>query len=186
MKASCDPALAIRPAQPSDAPLLQAIEDLAGAMFAEVGMPEVAHMAPRSLGLLVDAAEAERLWVACLGQRPVGFALVERLTDGTAHLEELSVDPAYGRRGIGTALVRHVEQTLATRGHATVTLSTFRDVPWNAPWYWRLGYRVLGEADLTPPLHALRREEAALGLDPATRVAMRTLFSDVALHPGRG
>ncbi|MEM1095613.1 MAG: GNAT family N-acetyltransferase [Bacteroidota bacterium] len=180
MKASCDPAIVIRPGQSADAPRLQAIEDAAGALFAEVGLPEVAFMAPRSRRLLVEAAEAERLWVACLSQRPVGFALVERLADGTLHLEELSVDPAYGRRGIGTALVRHVEEALAVRGHTALTLSTFRDVAWNAPWYRRLGYRILNDDDLTPVLQAVRREEAALGLAPGSRVVMQKQFYEDA------
>ncbi|GAB5518138.1 MAG: GNAT family N-acetyltransferase [Rhodothermales bacterium] len=165
--------MTIRPAQPADAPRLQAIEDAAGLLFDTVGLPEVAQMAPRSLAMLHHAAEAGLLWVACIDRNAVGFALVEVLPDGTAHLEELSVDPAYGRRGIGTALAQHVEQMLTAHGHATLTLSTFREVPWNAPWYLRLGYRVLTDQQLTPALHAIRKQEAELGLDSASRVLMR-------------
>ncbi|MEM6646071.1 MAG: GNAT family N-acetyltransferase [Bacteroidota bacterium] len=184
MKASCDLALTIRPARPADALRLQEIEHAAGQRFTEVGLPQIARMPPRSPDLLVRAAEAGCLWVAGSDDQLVDFALVERLADGTAHLEELSVDPAQGRSGIGTALMRHVERAMAARGHATLTLSTFREVPWNAPWYRRLGYRVLPDADLTPVLHTLRDEEAALGLDLSPRFIMRKVFSDAPENSG--
>jgi hypothetical protein len=54
-----------------------------------------------------------------------------------------------------------------------VTLTTFRDVPWNRPWYERLGFRVLGEDELGPELRARRDEEEHLGLPAALRVCMR-------------
>lgn len=183
MKASCDPDLTIRPARPADAARLQDIEHAAGRLFSEIDMPEIARMPPRPLAQLVQAAEAGALWCASIGDQLVGFALIARTADGTVHLEELSVDPAYGRRGIGTELVQHVERAMAAQGFPTLTLSTFRDVPWNAPWYQRLGYRILAETDLTPPLHALRRGEAALGLDPTTRVIMQKSFSDAGKNP---
>ena len=127
--------------------------------------------------MLHRSAKAGRLWVACVEDKPVGFALVEILPNGSAQLEELSVDPAYGRRGIGTALVQHVEQAMAARGHATLTLSTFRAIPWNAPWYERLGYRILTDAQLTPALRTVRQHEAELGLAPAGRVLMRKVLA---------
>ena len=58
-------------------------------------------------------------------------------------------------------------------GHPAVTLTTFRDIPWNAPFYARAGFRVLASAELGPGLAALVRDEAARGLDPSERVVMR-------------
>jgi hypothetical protein len=53
-----------------------------------------------------------------------------------------------------------------------VTLTTFRDVPFNRPFYERRGYRVLEEAEWTPELAQRRAEEADAGLDPELGVVM--------------
>ncbi len=93
--------------------------------------------------------------------------------DGSLHLEELDVLPAYGRQGIGTRLVRTLCDGARDRGIAAVTLCTFRDVPWNAPFYQRLGFRILHEDELTPWLAARVQEEELAGLSRELRVAMR-------------
>ncbi|MEV8379072.1 hypothetical protein AB0P21_40415 [Kribbella sp. NPDC056861] len=61
----------------------------------------------------------------------------------------------------------------AGRRLGALTLSTFRTVAWNAPYYARLGFRELSAVEVSPGLAAVRQEEAALGLDPAERVLMR-------------
>ena len=63
--------------------------------------------------------------------------------------------------------------TLKEMRQYPVTLTTFRDVPWNRPWYQRMGYVVLAEDDLGPGLHARRRQEDADGLPAELRVCMR-------------
>ncbi len=102
--------------------------------------------------------------------RPVGFALAIEL-DGRLHLEEMDVHPAHGRRGLGSALIGAVCAAARRRGQE-VTLSTFREVPWNAPFYAQLGFRQLEDAELTPGLRRLREDEARRGLIPASRVLM--------------
>ncbi|MFN8642407.1 MAG: GNAT family N-acetyltransferase [Candidatus Binatia bacterium] len=133
------------------------------AVLAESTDPEDFHAARRK----------GRLWVAVIDDVPVGFALVEHLDDGSAHLEEVDVHPRVGRRGIGTALVRAACAGAAAAGHAAITLTTFRAVPWNMPFYARLGFVEVPEAEWSPSLGAVVREEAARGLDPAARVVMR-------------
>ena len=60
-------------------------------------------------------------------------------------------------------------------GLAAVTLTTFRDVPWNAPFYRRVGFEVVD--DPTPGLAAVRAAERAEGLDGfGPRVAMRLVL----------
>ena len=54
-----------------------------------------------------------------------------------------------------------------------MTLTTFRTIPWNCPFYERLGFRTLDEADLSPRLLAVLDEEDAHGLPRDTRCAMR-------------
>jgi GNAT superfamily N-acetyltransferase len=119
-------------------------------------------------------ARAEgRLLVADDGRgAPVAFLRLS-LVDGRAHLDEVSVDPAHGRRGLGTRLVEFAVAWAAARGLPAITLSTFEGVPWNAPFYRRLGFRVLEEHELTPGLLGIREAEARNGLDVKARVFMR-------------
>ncbi|WFE39548.1 GNAT family N-acetyltransferase [Micromonospora sp. WMMD998] len=152
---------------------VQRIEVASGAPFREIGMRLVADMPPPPLDTLAAAQRAGRLRVAVdAADRPVAFALVD-LVDGAAHVRQLSVDPAYARRGIGRGLLDDVAGWAAAQGLPALTLTTFRSVPWNAPYYARCGFRELTGAELTPGLVRLLVAEAALGLDPADRVAMR-------------
>jgi len=119
------------------------------------------------------AQSAGQLWVALAGDEPVGFAIVEMLDDGLPHLEEIDVDPPHGRRGLGARLVRAVCDWTAERGYAELTLTTYRAVPWNMPFYARMGFEVVPAAEQRGALAAVVRYEAARGLDPATRCVMR-------------
>jgi hypothetical protein len=53
-----------------------------------------------------------------------------------------------------------------------LTLTTFRAVPWNFPFYTHLGFVEIPRETLRPELAALVSEEADRGLDPDTRVIM--------------
>jgi GNAT superfamily N-acetyltransferase len=70
---------------------------------------------------------------------PVGFAQVLEV-DGFAHLEQLSVLPEYGHRGLGRALVAAAKREAGRRGYVRMTLRTFATVPWNAPFYSTCGF----------------------------------------------
>ena len=54
-----------------------------------------------------------------------------------------------------------------------MTLTTYRDVPWNAPFYERLGDSVFKSGEDQPGLPALIEEEAASGFARAPRTAMQ-------------
>ena len=71
--------------------------------------------------------------------RLVGFALVLQDAD-TAHLEQLSVLPEFTRRGYGRQLVLGAAEESRRRGHTQLSLRTFADVPWNAPFYATCGF----------------------------------------------
>jgi GNAT superfamily N-acetyltransferase len=151
---------------------LAAIELAAAALLA--GHAPAAVLAEASELAELDRARRDgHLWVARAGDQPVGFARVEMLGPRQAHLEEVDVHPRHGRRGIGAALVRTVCAWAVRCGHAQLTLTTFRQVAFNMPFYARLGFEVVPRARLSAPLAALVREEAARGLDPAARVVMR-------------
>ena len=84
--------------------------------------------------------------------------------------------PRHGRRGVGTALVEAVCDWGRRRGFEELTLTTFRALPWNVPFYARLGFEEVAGDDLTPELEAVIRDETARGLDPRRRVVMRYRF----------
>ncbi|MFF3121200.1 GNAT family N-acetyltransferase [Streptomyces sp. NPDC057908] len=163
----------IRTARRSDLPLLQDIERAAGEPFRALGMSAIADDDPPPLGLLDDYRRAGRAWVAADPEdRPVGY-LIADLVDGAAHIEQVSVHPSAARRGLGSTLIDHLTGWAHERQLGALTLTTFSHVPWNAPYYARLGFRTLGEAELTDGLRKIRAEEAEHGLDRWPRVCMR-------------
>ena len=165
--------LLIRPAGPDDFERIRDIERSAGELFAEIGMVEVANDEPFSDEELASYVSGSRAWAATDDRdQAVAYALVD-VVEGCAHLEQVSVHRRHQRQGIGRALVLAVADWARERGMPAITLTTFRDVAWNAPYYERLGFRSLDEAELTPGLIAIRAHEADEGLDPDLRVCMR-------------
>lgn len=145
----------------------------AGSLFRDVGMQAVADDPPLPLDRLAAYQRGGRAWVSVGDDDvPLGYALA-LVVDGLGHLEQLSVRPAAGRQGRGRALIDEVVAWARGWGAPAVTLSTFRQVPWNAPYYARQGFRPMDDRELTPGLRELRAAEEAAGLDVAVRVFMR-------------
>jgi GNAT superfamily N-acetyltransferase len=172
----------IRPARPRDVGGLAAIE-LAAARLLLGHVPESALTETTSEPELMRAQAAGRLFVALAADEPVGFAHVVLLEPGAVHLQELDVHPDHGRRGLGTSLVSAVCEWARLAGHASVTLTSFRHVPWNMPFYRRLGFEEIAPRDVGPVLASVLRDEARRGLDPARRVAMRRRLGPSAPAP---
>ncbi|WP_425558690.1 GNAT family N-acetyltransferase [Catenulispora subtropica] len=108
-----------------------------------------------------------------VGEPPVGFARIE-LLDDTPHLEQLSVHPTATRQGLGTALIQACCHWATQHGYDQITLTTFAEVPFNAPTYQRLGFTPIPQNQLPPHLAARRRHETETGLDALRpRIAMR-------------
>lgn len=166
-------AIEMRPASPADGGVFREIERLAGQRFRDVGMDDIAADEPLSTESLAAYAMAGRSWVAEDPVRGVvGYVLVD-VVDGNAHIEQVSVKPDEQGRGVGQALIGRTAEWAAEMGLQALTLTTFRDVPWNAPLYQHLGFRALAEYELGSELRAVRDAEAAHGLDPTIRVCMR-------------
>ncbi|HVV75643.1 MAG TPA: GNAT family N-acetyltransferase [Mycobacteriales bacterium] len=135
-------------------------------------MDLVADDEPASAEELQTYVDDGRAFVATAGESAVaGYVLID-LVDGNAHVEQLSVDPEYGRQGLGSALLKRAEQWAAERGLGRITLCTFDEVPWNRPYYEQRGYRRLADHEVTPGLAGLRAHEAELGLDAWPRLCM--------------
>jgi GNAT superfamily N-acetyltransferase len=159
----------IRTAHPDELVELQQIENASGEQFREIGMPEIADDDPLPLDVLTHLQALGQVWVAT-DPEPVGWIAVEEL-DGHAHIEQVSVHPNHARRGIGRRLIDHVDAWSSTRGLAGLTLTTFSNVPWNGPYYERLGFHPVTKP--TPGLAAVVARETAHGLDPTTRTSLR-------------
>ncbi|MEC4019278.1 GNAT family N-acetyltransferase [Streptomyces sp. H27-D2] len=173
----------IRLSRPEELPALQDIERAAGTLFHAVGMSEIADDEPPALDVLDGYRRAGRAWVAVepgsdgFGDggpdgRVIAYLLTD-VVDGCAHIEQLSVHPDSAHRGVGRALLDHAAALARPDGLAALTLTTFTDVPWNAPYYTRIGFRPLPDSELTPGLRDIREREAAHGLDRWPRVCMR-------------
>ncbi len=163
-------AVSVRLAVPGDLVSLRDVELRAAARFAEVGLEAAARWPTVPPELLAQQQTLGLLWVA--GDPPVGFAVALALR-GALHLHEIDVVPEAGGRGLGRALIGAVSAEAARRGLGEVTLVTFRDVPWNAPYYRRLGFRESAEAARRPEIAAILEEERRSGLTAlAPRVVM--------------
>ena len=166
----------IRAAAEADIAVLRDVERAAGRCFRAIGMAEIADDEPPSAEVLRTFIAAGSAWVAVDGwpadTPPVAYLVAERV-DAALHIEQVSVHPDAARRGIGRALIEHLAAYAAGQGIAALTLTTFADVPWNAPYYERCGFRRLADAELSPGLVAIRRREAEHGLDRWPRVCMR-------------
>lgn len=145
----------------------------AGEQFRPLGMAAVADDEPPALTELERLRAAGNAWVAADADGTVHAYLVAEEVSGALHIEQVTVDPAAARRGIGRTLIEHAAGEARGRGLGALTLTTFRDVAWNAPYYTRLGFRVLRDEELTPGLRRVRAAEAEHGLDRWPRVCMR-------------
>ena len=172
----------ITAARPDDLPLLPAIE-LAAAKLVAGHAPESVLAETTSQEVLKRAQSNGQLWVALADDVPVGFAHVKIFEPAAAHLDEIDVHPIHGRRGLGTRLVKAVCEWAASQGYGSVTLSTFRAVPWNMPFYARLGFEVIPPDEIAPELRAVVQDETRRGLDPERRVVMRLALDSQNARP---
>ena len=143
----------IRPALPADVLRLPAIEAAAGEAFRSIGMPEVADDPLPDVQQLKRHASDGRVRVATVSNEVVGYALAV-VRDGSAHLEQVSVHPDHAGQRIGADLIDAVASWARDRGDKRLTLTTFAKVPWNAPYYRRLGFQALPDDALGPQLAA--------------------------------
>jgi GNAT superfamily N-acetyltransferase len=168
----------IRLARADEVARIRQIEDEAGTMFSGLGLIDEALDPSFPLDDVTSLIGEQQVWVACLEDDvPVGMVIAS-VREGAAYIEELDVVPAHGRRGLGSRLVEWVCEWAKAREYRTVTLSTFRDVPWNGPFYRRRGFRDLSPADWTADMLVIREREVQHGLRVEARVFMRRVISE--------
>jgi len=166
------PEITIRAARRSDLRCVRAIERKAQQSFLDSPHPEAADLDPLPLDELQWQLEEGWLFVAAgEDDSPVAFAACCVL-DGEVFVEEVDVLPDHGGRRIGARLLDEVAAAARSRGMRRIVLTTFADVPWNAPYYRRLGFRVLPPEKWGPELVERVAEEHDGGLDRAARVCL--------------
>lgn len=177
--------LVIRPFTVADVERAQEIERDAGLLFLEVEMPEIAEDEPLDHDTLAGYAEADRAWVLLQNDEIVAYILAD-IVDGDAHADQLSMTRQVAGRGLGAMLLRHVEAWAQHQGLPRLTFTTFRDVPWNAPYYARLGYSEIFEDTIGPELAAIVAEERHLDAGQWPRVVMAKQITTSPHHAPPG
>jgi GNAT superfamily N-acetyltransferase len=163
----------IRLARAEELTLLAQIERSAAVLFLDTPYAFLVNSEPLSLDFVQQRFRVGQVWVAIAPDNiVVGFAITREIDD-TIYLQEMDVAPAHGRRGIGSALVETVFDWAKLQGYQTISLSTFRNLPWNAPFYSKLGFRMLDESELSIGFKQIRLQELEAGLPISKRVIMR-------------
>lgn len=162
----------IRLSEPPDFARFGAIEKAAGSLFIEAGLADIASHEPTDTEFVKAAARAGAVFVATADDALVGFILSAPF-DRHMHIFELSVHPVHGRKGLGRKLVEAVCGWSKDKEFGAVTLSTFRDLPWNGPFYRSCGFRELERDEWTPALLLAHYHEEDIGLPLERRCFMR-------------
>ena len=162
---------AVRAARVSDVDAVGQIEREAALRFVTIGMPSVAEAPCMAEATVLSLIVRGALYVATHDDRPVGFVACCEL-DGLGHVAELDVSLAHAGHRLAARLVERALTWARDRGCRRMTLVTFRDVPWNAPYYRQLGFVDCERATLGPEHEAVWRAQAAMGLDMAARVVL--------------
>lgn len=177
-------AVRIRIATPDDAPALPPVDRSAGELFRL--LPELAWLADGEgmpLARHRELIEQGVVWVAVdQDDMPVAFLEAEVFGD-ELHVWEVSVHRDWQSRGLGRALMTAAAEHATRTGLAALTLTTFHDVPWNGPFYTRLGFVPIAAPDLSERLRQVLVHEVAAGLPAGRRCAMRqTLAARLSTH----
>lgn len=167
----------IRLARGQDLQLLPTLERTAVQLFRGTEYAGLAEDAGYDQDIYLDWFQHGVIWVAETNGELVGFASAEEV-DKQGFYALLCVHPAHANRGLGRALTEAIKAWCSARGYTTLTMTTFPNIPWNAPMFERMGFRKMGEQELTPGLLAIRGEEVESGFSPEERV-----FMTIALAP---
>ncbi|KAA3452265.1 GNAT family N-acetyltransferase [Mesorhizobium sp. SARCC-RB16n] len=166
--------ITIRIAQEADADALPDIEQSAGEAYREIA--ELAWIADddnQTIERHRELVAKGTCWVAVeQDDGPVAFLSAE-IQDDTLHIWELAVRLERQRSGIGRALLENAITNAKERHVAAITLTTFRDVNWNAPFYRTLGFLMLDDAQTGERLRQVLLREVEHGMPASRRCAMR-------------
>lgn len=168
----------LRLATAADLEAMRDVERDAGRRFLEfpvdTGLHEIAEDDPPAIDVLEAYLDNDAAWVVThdVDGSVVAYA-VASMIDDDAHLDQVSVRCDHQGRGLGTVLVETVCDWATELDFEAITLTTFRDVPFNGPYYRHLGFEIVPERRCGEELQSLRDHERFIGLDVQPRVVMR-------------
>jgi N-acetylglutamate synthase-like GNAT family acetyltransferase len=166
----------LRTARLTDAhEILDVIED-AGEMFDGLGLADESLEVRFPMEELKRLIRKEQVWVNACGSS-LGGAIILSAGRKTAYVEELAVRRACGRKGLGARLVGRGVSWAHEKELDSIYLSTFASVPWNAPFYRKLGFTDIDPDRWTSAMRRIRRTEEAQGLKVSERVFMQRILT---------
>jgi GNAT superfamily N-acetyltransferase len=153
----------IRPGRREDLSALDAIEQSGAETFTVFGQPLADGSPPAPPDQWVRALDAGLLWVADDADAGlIGFVAGE-ITDDGLYIEEVDVVIERQQQGHGRRLMQAAIDWARRQRLPAVTLTTFRSIPFNAPFYASMGFVVLDAP--TPHLAATLADEVARGFE---------------------
>jgi GNAT superfamily N-acetyltransferase len=162
----------LRLARPDDAEAMPGIESAAARSFAD--LPDYAHLdltGTRNSDGFRRLIRKGHCLVVHVGEVMAGYLVAEPFSR-ELHIWQMDVAPQFQRRGIGAGLVRAGQIDARNTGFRAMTLTTFRDVVWNGPFYAGLGFQEVTAIDAHPRLAGELANEADDGLPAERRCAM--------------
>ena len=169
--------LNIRPTRDGDVSLLPEIERSSGDIFRQ--WPGLEWIA----GDDVQSEEQHRslvtngvAFVAEMKGHGIVAFLNGEIAPDALHIWQIAVHREQQGRGIGRHLLAAAQHFATEHGNDALTLTTFRQVPWNEPYYQRLGFMTLDRDEIAPRLKAVLDAEERAGLPAGMRCAMRKLL----------
>lgn len=168
------PNFSIRKARSEDIPLLGPVERSAAEIFRTVNLGSLADdettVAPSILATMVDS---NHLLVAVNeSDQPIGFVGGMDI-DGNFHIVEISVAQAVQGKGVGSALMAEMTRQVKEEKFMVMTLTTYRNVAWNGPWYKKLGFQEVTAEEMGKEYLKIWDVESQHGHDMASRCVMR-------------
>lgn len=115
--------------------------------------------------------EAGLLWLVDDAGEAVAF-LAARIAGDRLHIDELDVRQDHQGQGLGRQLLAHAKAEALVRGLARLSLTTFRNIPWNAPYYARFGFCDWPQEDAEADVQAALANEASRGLKDRCAMVM--------------
>ncbi|RFU29038.1 hypothetical protein B7463_g7289, partial [Scytalidium lignicola] len=167
----------VRKAQESDIPSLADVEKSAAVLFEKVGLGHItgSTMPPDTL---LEMTNRGYLWVAVAdGDKPIGF-LGGYALDGYFYIAEISVAREFQGKGVGRALMKAMSKDIRSKigVYKGLTLTTYRDLEWNGPWYKKLGFVEVIPQDIGPGHSLIIKEEGEAGHDIRRRCVMKKIL----------
>jgi GNAT superfamily N-acetyltransferase len=166
--------ICVRLARAHETLCLNAIEAECGTIFRSViGYEWVDQGVDLNEDIWGASIEASTCWVVVErgSDQPIAF-LAAKYFGEDIYIAEIGVLTRFQGQKIGALLLSAVEAHARDANLRAVTLTTFSEIPWNGPYYARLGYSPLAQDQAPAYLKAILADEAARGLMAKPRYAM--------------